>query len=433
MSTQKIINKPSLAPEDIDAQAGGSEPANLEDWYLKGINAANTTSDIYNKRLLYKSQINLYTGDYPNLVDFNFAEKHLYGRTSRSFVPIIPSNIGAQLVSLTQAATAESDLKTFDFVEENFTEMAYQFKKAVMSRKIDSTDPYLSELLVYKAYENPENRYSDHLKTYKTTITSLFREKEASITNFDDFLTKLMPFLQRSARKEPFTFPAYVKSTYGSIHSSGLVIEIADLKPAEDLEKVLKFINSRNWLYYLNACRSYGFMVDKFYPWRIVADIASAPMLRKAAARNLGDTNRILRTAYIPAHRRQYANFKHTMLTFYNEAKYPLYEATTCGNNGRTVVKATKPMDYTPAEFSSQYNSLFFFRLYCVIRFFEEESQFTDTEKTTLIDNCIELARRNELYALDAFERILNKTFDYIGSLSYIKKKFDRIDLEKQG
>ena len=161
MSTQKIINKPSLAPEDIDAQAGGSEPANLEDWYLKGINAANTTSDIYNKRLLYKSQINLYTGDYPNLVDFNFAEKHLYGRTSRSFVPIIPSNIGAQLVSLKQAATAESDLKTFDFVEENFTEMAYQFKKAVMSRKIDSKDPYLSELLLYKAYENPENRYSD--------------------------------------------------------------------------------------------------------------------------------------------------------------------------------------------------------------------------------------------------------------------------------
>ena len=431
MATNKLIYKQSESPADIDAEAGDSTPQNLEDWYLKGINAANTTKDVYNKRILYKNEIARFGEEYSNLVDFNFAEKHLYGRTSRSFVPIIPSNIGAQLVALKQSSKAEAEFKALDFVEKNFTEMAYQFKKATMSQMINPSDKYLSELLVYKAYENPEKVYASHLKIYTSTIDSLFKEKEVPITNFDEFINKLMPFLQKTARKQPFTFPAFVKSNYGSIHSSGLVIEIADLKPAADLDKVLKFTNSRNWLFYLNACRSYGFMVDKFYPWRLVADIASSAMLRKAAQSNLGDTDKILRTAYIPAHRRYYPNFRNSMLRFYNQVKYPAYEATSCGKSQKTVVKATKPIDYTPDSLAARYNKFYFFRLYCTIRFVEEESHFTPNERNLLIDNCMEVFRRNEMVALDTFERILNKTFDYIGSLSYIKKKFDRIDLEK--
>jgi hypothetical protein len=432
VATDKLIYKQSQPPADIDAEAGQSTPQNLEDLYLKGINAENTTKDVYNKRLLYKNEITRFSEEYSNLVDFNFAEKHLYGRTSRSFVPIVLSNIGAELVTLKQSSDAMAEFRALDFVEENFTEMAYQFKKATMSGMIDPSDDYLSELLVYKAYENPEKVYVSHLRTYKSAIDSLFKEKEMPITNFDEFITKLMPFLKKTARKQPFTFPAFVKSNYGSIHSSGLVIEIADIKPAADLDKVVKFTNSRNWSFYLNACRSYGFMVDKFYPWRLVADIASSPMLRKASRRGLGDTDRILKTAYTAAHRRYYRNFTNSMLRFYNEVKYPSYEAVSCGGSKRVTVKATKPIDYTPESLSAQYNKFYFFRLYCTIRFIEEESHFAPHEKDTLINNCAEVFRRNENIGLDTFERILNKTFDYVGSLSYIKRKFDRIDLEKQ-
>ena len=106
------------------------------------------------------------------------------------FVPIIPSNIGAQLVPLKQSSNAEANFKALDFVEENFTEMSYQFKKAVMSRMIDPSDDYLSELLVYKAYEDPTKAYTDHIRVYKTAIDSLFKEKEISITNFDEFIAK---------------------------------------------------------------------------------------------------------------------------------------------------------------------------------------------------------------------------------------------------
>ena len=32
-------------------------------------------------------------------------------------------------------------------------------------------------------------------------------------------------------------------------------------------EKINAFINSPNWEFYLNACRSHGFMVDQEMPW----------------------------------------------------------------------------------------------------------------------------------------------------------------------
>ena len=37
------------------------------------------------------------------------------------------------------------------------------------------------------------------------------------------------------------------------------------------------------------------------------------------------------------------------------------------------------------------------------------------------------MARINENLAIDSFEKILNKTFDYSGSLSYIKDRLERV------
>ena len=429
-SSDSIIYRQSEAPADIDAEAGNSTPPGMSDLYIESLYADNTTKNLYNKRLRYKNEVATSVKNYSNVVDFNFAEKHLYGRTSRLFVPMVVADPNTQIVNIRGSKT-EGDFKALNFVEENFNAMTYQFRKSVMSKKISANDSYLSELQVYKAYENPHKLYHDHLRIYKDAIDSIFKDDDASIISFDDFLAKLLPYLKKTARKQPFTFPAFIKSNYCPVHVSGLVIEIADISPAADVEKILKLTYSSNWAYYLNACRSYGFMVDKLYPGRLVADIASSAMMQKAAAYNMGSTDRVLRTAYKPAHRGYYRDFRNTMLRFYNQVKYPSFEAVTCNNSRMPTVKTTRPAEYSPQIFKERYSELFFFRLYCTIRFVEEESPYTDNEKKLLIDDCMEVFRRSPRTALDIFERILNKTFDYMGSLSYIKKKFDRIDLEK--
>ena len=63
---------------------------------------------------------------------------------------------------------------------------------------------------------------------------------------------------------------------------SGLAVEIAAIDASNDDEKINLFTKSKNWEFYLNACRSYGFMVDQMAPWRLVADIGSSEMIKYA-------------------------------------------------------------------------------------------------------------------------------------------------------
>jgi len=83
------------------------------------------------------------------------------------------------------------------------------------------------------------------------------------------------------------------------------------------------------------------------------------------------------------------------------------------------------PKSYSKEAFFEKYSDLYFLNLYCKIRFFEEESQFSESEQNYIIDDCIELAQHDLTKALDSFENILNKPFDYRGSLGYISSRFD--------
>ena len=54
----------------------------------------------------------------------------------------------------------------------------------------------------------------------------------------------------------------------------------------------------------------------------------------------------------------------------------------------------------------------------------EEESKFSDYEKNTLVNSSIELAAIDSIaVAIETFEKLINKTFDYSGSLSYIQQR----------
>jgi hypothetical protein len=425
--SDKNIAPLRAAPIDEDASVPSTIPESFGERYVTSNRQSGTTREVYNKRLFYDIDIPQGREEFTNLVNFNFAEKHLYGRVTRLFVPMVPSDVGGKIINI-PGTENDGNFRALDFVSENFVELSYQFKKCRTAGQISNGDPYLSELKVYKAYEDPSMLYRRHRRTYYESIKSIFEDDDVYVINFEQFIVRLFPYLKEIARKQPFTFPAFVKSHYSSIATSGLAIEIADINPSHDRDKIAKFAHSRNWGFYLNACRSYGFMVDQFYPWRIVADIASSPMLRKATLKGLQSTDHILNTAYTTAPRLYYPTFVRMMLKLYNQVKRPYHEPIVCEKSNKIRISSHRPRDYTVDSLVGEFGSLYFFKLYCMIRFMEEESQYTDNEKLLLIDDCVELARQNEKYATSVFERILNKTFDYNGSLSYIKKKFDRID-----
>jgi hypothetical protein len=79
------------------------------------------------------------------------------------------------------------------------------------------------------------------------------------------------------------------------------------------------------------------------------------------------------------------------------------------------------PKLYKPEDYLVEFPDSYFLNLYCKIRLEEEESPYSDAQRYQLIDNTLELAQANAPKAIQTFETIVNKTFDYNGSLSYIK------------
>ena len=373
--------------------------------------------ELFNKRKIYRSDVGQSLEGYKNLVNFNFGEKFLYGRVNKLFVPI---ELNTSSLS-TRNFKSTKDLSAVNFVVDAFEGLARQFNKCAMNGKIAADDTYLSGLKVYNARTDTTALYGKHLLAYSTSIVGALRNQNIRVRNFDEFILELEQMINAQGHTFPFTKPAFVKSRFCPINCSGLAVEIADLDPANDEDKVNEFIDSKNWQFYVDTCQAYGFMVDRFVPWRLVADIGSSPMLEYAAKYNFNTTNQILNLGYTLVSTQYFTNFKFHLLNIYNKAKLDSFlEVEECA--GDSITRRIVPQTYSTARFTDLYSDSYFLNLYFKMRFMEEESVFEDFQKELLINDCLELYDARGIGAsLEAFERILNKPFDYRGSVSYTK------------
>jgi hypothetical protein len=163
-------------------------------------------------------------------------------------------------------------------------------------------------------------------------------------------------------------------------------------------------------------------MVDCNMPNRLVADIASPVMIEKMLQYDSGltSTDAFLLGCYDTTSVTDFSDFKRFLYDIYNENKKRNIIVTTTINSDNTRYETRKVKTYSYQNFLKDYDDEYFFKLYSKIRFMEEESQFTESEKGTITQNILELMKIDRSSALEVFEIILNKTFDYNGSLSYI-------------
>jgi len=390
-------------------------------FYFADSNNASSR-ELFIKRLIYRGQAAFDSLDYQNFVDFNFAEKFLYGRVGRHFIPITFVGGLTPLKSFSRNFSKTDNLQAANFVVDAFEAMAQQFEKCVLKGQISPSDPFLSNLRVFKAHTSSTTVYGQYIDKYFHAVATQFQKTNIRVKNFDEFIKELMILLQISAHETPFTETAFTKSKYCPFMTNGLSLEIADVDPANDDKKIKEFFHSRNWKFYLNTCRTYGFMVDQMAPWRLVADIASNAMLEYASKYHVGATDVILRTSYRATHRAYFEKFKYFLLKLYNKVTLQNFLVVEeC--NGRMISKQINPVRYTPEQLDNKYTDEYFLKLYCRIRFLEDESQFETYKKDIIIDDTIELFHIKGIDdALSKFEKIINKPFDYRGSLSYYIK-----------
>jgi len=378
-----------------------------------------STAKLYYKNTLFVSrfmdQINT-----PHVMDFNREEKLLFGRIDTYHMPIVA--LQDSLRSL-EYYNGSLPVKTLGFVSRAFTALAKHFKTAATRGQIDANDPYLGRLVAYKGYENPLTKYREYQNSWYYTLAKNIKDSQHKIVDFSDLTNSLKEQLinQNKLKRHPWTFPAFMKSRLCPISCSGLAIEIADVNSfpcSNDDKKIGAFYESPNWKFYVNACNQYGFMIDMNAPWRIVADIDSEAMKRFAA---VNATQLIIRRHYRYAYPESFNSFDSDLLRLYNLCKSDRYtEKTNCSES---QVKVILPKNYTLSQLQKEYSDEFFIELWLIFRFSEEESEFSKAKINMMTKSVISRYRSGKLDGgLFSFEKILNKPFDYVGSMTYNRK-----------
>jgi hypothetical protein len=328
-----------------------------------------------------------------------------------------------RLVMTELSSGGVSSVKAFNFVVDAFKDLQNKFIIKTANNEIDTEDEFLATLKPVAGYVDPKILYRNYKLAYVTGMGKIIDNKRIKFADFDEFTNTMIPYIMNTLKTKTFTFQAFMKSKECPINASGLVIEIgAKIKSNDDDFKYEKFYKSQNWDFFLNACNTYGFMVDCNMPNRLVADIASPVMIEKMLQYDSGltSTDAFLLGCYDTTSVTDFSDFKRFLYDIYNENKKRNIIVTTTINSDNTRYETRKVKTYSYQNFLKDYDDEYFFKLYSKIRFMEEESQFTESEKGTITQNILELMKIDRSSALEVFEIILNKTFDYNGSLSYI-------------
>ena len=202
-----------------------------------------TASKLFYKRTYY-DQI-MKTMGKRNIINFYYGEKYLIGRVDTFYTPMVLER-QSSLKNLSNSAYADSPQSALNFVADAFEQMTKDFKLASSTNKIISHDKYLSNLKVYKSYEDVSVKYEEHYGAFSRALVRKIRRDNLKITNFHEFCQILFARIASAdaIKRFPLTKAAFVKSRVCPMNISGLVIEIADESFANDDNKIKSFVQS---------------------------------------------------------------------------------------------------------------------------------------------------------------------------------------------
>jgi len=354
------------------------------------------------------------------VVNFNFAERILYGRIDRLHNPVIADPQFIHPVYSTN--TANTLVQAMNFVVAQFNDFQDHYRRACRMRLIAPDDPILSVIEATQGYEDPLNAYRNYMKTLMNSYIVDFlvpiREK---IRTIDDFLKYFLEFLSALQSTFPATLSGYQRSNQSSIFSSGLVINLGAIDWGDDEEKQDLILDNPAFEYYIGVAKQYGFSINKINPSVLISDLASPATIGYRGNYNLPTVDSVFSKQYKKTLYSDLEELKYMLTEYYNifVDKFPEYTNLT------TCLKATHIQkfrrDYIN-NLDNMYNVIL--KLYINIRNMEEIYPYNDIESQDLFKTALRLKNQSEVYMLDYIDEQFRKKYTYKnGSLTYHRKK----------
>ena len=356
--------------------------------------------------------------NFQNSIDI-LHERPMFGKINLKGNAIILSEVNLRQL---RTPLAEETFFAVDFVADAFEALKSYYGKAFKRKKLRQKS-IMKQIKPYKAWESINLSYHEHILTLYKGFFEVFiktTKQEKQIISFESFLRVYGQYLENFLDIMPMTKTGFVLSKYTSIYSSGLAIDVFPAGSLGMKETVDTFISDPNFNFFANACKKFGFRVDKHAPYRIIADIYS-PNMKKWMKPYALTPEKFLREYYYEAYKYDVSSLAIYLKDFYNSyiATWPYINETQGAAKsiyGKGLYKDLKTKNclvprkpINPLEYQKKYgpSTLWMLRTYTVIRSLEAQARWLLTDYQAKIQRSMELS----------------KMFDYNKAVSYINKQ----------
>ena len=270
-----------------------------------------------------------------------------YGRVDNNGNFVYPSE--NYLVPLNKnIGTSTETIYALSFVADAFTDLQTFFKKANDIGILVTKKGNVTTINPAKGWESMHDAYASNIRGLYVALISSYLEKPSERRglgysrpdNFDNYMKAVRNMFFSKEQKFSLTRSAFLMSKHSSIRQSGLAIEIEPgMDYSDDPAKTFIYHDSPNYEFYMQALRKFGFMADKDYPGRIIADLGSPKMQEYMYFYGLTLEN-VFDELFYKAKDYDYELLRVYLVQFYNNyvALYPIKSET----HGRAVLTPTK-------------------------------------------------------------------------------------------
>lgn len=390
---------------------------------FKGKNDIESTSTLAIERSKYNREAfpeNQGLGP-EQVVDFNFAEKGLYGKVNRQLTPVIAKK--EFLVPLQITNDPVGTKLVMNFVVEQFRDFENHFIRACRLGLLPVDDPYLSAIQAIKTYEDPITNYRSFVAESMSTFNSTYLQQYMGrVFTVEDYIHYLVEYIERLRDTFPLTLSGFQRSYRSSNFSSGLCIDIAGLPIGDDELKDELLLSSPAFDYYLNMAKQYGFSVSKRAPSIIISDLASPVTKNYRSKYNLPTIDSVFTDQYDFAYNNDINLLSNLIITNYNSfvnlnPRKKILQ--TCSDKTRATFRRRTPIN--------NINNNIIYKLYIDLRNIEERKPFNDSRLNIIKNNAIRILKVDNEKAMryidDQFRANYNQKD---GSLNSFRKKFEK-------
>jgi hypothetical protein len=251
------------------------DPATNPDLYAYGDNA-DGSREVFVERQRYNNSI--FTSEVaPNFVE-SWGAFRFYGIINNLGNPVTVDTTRLRALRYTNGVTHYA----LDFVADAWADFVTRINEMVQDNELYTNSPWAT-IAVGKGWISPEVEYENYMfdvvypafnETYLGIPgnTQKVQNIETFIAVFDDFIQDVLD------QGGPLTFSGFIESSYLSLLSSGLMIEVdTDATYDDDFAKSYSYKDS-NFSLVARIANQYGFAVDKNIPWRFIADLRNPAM-----------------------------------------------------------------------------------------------------------------------------------------------------------